>query len=709
MKAVRATAALLVLWASVLGVAPGRAEIHDPSLLRELSEPKDRRGAAVVDGSFVHDVGEVQLNITNWGLIGSRPSIPATYANAPSAMWPAGSGVDYLFAAGLWVGGIKNGVPLVSTGQYENEILPGDHPLDTMYRMAEGDPGGSRYPYPGEDDDGDGRLNEDPKDGFDNDHDGLVDEDFAAVSEQHFRFVTRDNHPVARQLWPDHDPLDIEVVQESFQWSNPRLDDAIGFQYTIRNIGSSTIEDLYVGMFADPDIGARGALSISEDDMVGFYEGTIYPSDNVPLGVSIAYMYDCDGDDRQAPGYIGFVFINSSRPPDPEQIWSFRHFAGTLPFERGGDPISDAQRYEVLSTPGSQRLPLSCKAANDYRLLASMRPTGGYRFRPGAQIQFQMAIVMGEDLDDLIANAGEIAIVYYGQWFDRDQDYQTGVKGRERRMCKSDFGDPRQLNNPIFNFYIDCGDPPPDKCGTMYPVKRIQEKDLDEEGCVWMNYDCRYERARGVGCGTCTNDQIALNYDTACTGIAGKEHNVRWLAESPPPPPPMRLWETDNRVHVFWRGDAERETDLLTGLPIFESYRVWRSDGWDRPLGSSVETGPRSSSWYIMAEYDVVDVFDYTVGSITERVPLGSNTGLDIVRYQPRVTRPGSEGRSDLRRCPRSWTASSKRTPTSTTGPPSGSTTPAEFARPSANATGSWRSGIAVRRSWIRWPGANTA
>ena len=79
----------------------------------------------------------------------------------------------------------------------------------------------------------------------------------------------------------------------------------------------------------------------------------------------------------------------------------------------------------------------------------------------------------------------------------------------------------------------------------------------------------------------------------------------------------MRLWETDNRVHVFWRGDAEFELDLLRGLPIFESYRVWRSDGWERPLGSSVETGPPSTSWVIMAEYDVVDVFEYTVGTIT--------------------------------------------------------------------------------------------
>ena len=46
-----------------------------------------------------------------------RPSTHST-----RHLWPAGSVVDYLFAAGLWVGGIKNGVPLVSTGQFENEL-----------------------------------------------------------------------------------------------------------------------------------------------------------------------------------------------------------------------------------------------------------------------------------------------------------------------------------------------------------------------------------------------------------------------------------------------------------------------------------------------------------------------------------------------------------------------------------------------------------
>ena len=49
-------------------------------------------GIFVTDGSFVMNVGEVQINITNWGLIGSAYSLARPWADAPSCQWPAGSG-----------------------------------------------------------------------------------------------------------------------------------------------------------------------------------------------------------------------------------------------------------------------------------------------------------------------------------------------------------------------------------------------------------------------------------------------------------------------------------------------------------------------------------------------------------------------------------------------------------------------------------------
>jgi hypothetical protein len=620
------TIVLVALWIAAAVCPAAGAAFQRPDQAPRLPSDKEHRGVFVVDGSFVHNVGELQLNITNWGLIGSQPGTWATYASAPSAMWPAGSGVDYLFAAGIWVGGIKSGVPLVSTGQFENEFFPTSHPLDTIYRTFEGDLGGSRYPFPDPDDDGDGRENEDPKNGLDDDHDGLIDEDFAAISQQEFRLRMYDNLPIIQEQWPDHDPLGLEVTQESFQWSSEELEDVVGFDYTIRNVGNSVIEDLAVGFFADPDIGPRDGASISIDDMIGFYEGTVTASDGVPLSLSIAYMYDCDGDDGRSPGYIGFVAINSSQPPLPVSINCFRFFTATASFENGGDPSTDAERYTLLTSSCRDVPRQVCTQANDYRLLMAFQPPWGALFGPGQSGKFQLAIVMGDGLDDLIHNASQLILTYYGQWFDRDLDPSTGVLGRERKICIGTYP------GSVFEAFLDCGYP--SDCLFRPPLKVTE---VDKQGCAWINGDCAFEQSRGVACGTCWSSE-----GNACTGVAGKEFNVRWLSRPIPPPPRMRVLEGNNRVDVLWASDAEDERDLETGLPLFESYRVWRADGWDRPPGTSVETGPPTESWFVVAEFDRVDEFENRVGNTHEVLPLGPNTGLDVVAYTPSVLRSGS-------------------------------------------------------------------
>src|SRR5207244_2254536 len=102
--------------------------------------------------------------------------------------WPAGSGVEHLNYAALWVGANDAaGEPRVSTGysdQKEQEFRPGLDPRDIVYRAYEGIPGGVRIGTALDpDDDGDGFIDEDPQNGYDDDGDRLIDEDFAAASD----------------------------------------------------------------------------------------------------------------------------------------------------------------------------------------------------------------------------------------------------------------------------------------------------------------------------------------------------------------------------------------------------------------------------------------------------------------------------------------------------------------------------------------------
>ena len=609
---------------------------------------KDWAGVFALDGSFVHTAGELQMNVTNWGLLGSRPGFDSTYSKAPSAMWPAGSGIDFLFAAGPWIGAVRDGVPLVSTGQFENELMPSPRPEDTVYEVLAGDPHGHRYPFAPGDDDGDSLEDEDPRDGYDNDDDGRIDEDYAAIATQSFRARMVDNNPIASELWVAHEPLDIEVIQQTHQWDSDRLEDCIAIEYTIRNIGTEPLEDVAFGFFADPDIGPREGARPGQDDLVGFRNETAIGTDGLPLSYSLAYMYDCPGVDGDITGYIGFVILNTTTPPTFHTPATFRWFTRNVPFERGGEPTNDADRYTLMTQGGRQSLPLGdCAAANDYRLLIATNPSSGRRLMPGAALTLQMGIVMGFDLIDLRENAAALLQAYLGRWYDRDGDASTGLLGREMQLCPDEDFDPRQAPNPFLGLEMDCGDPVLSRCNAMLYFPRVVEQaDLDENGCVWINGDCALEFARGRGLCSCYGRQFDFlnpDIDKPCTGREGKEHNVKWIAQAPPPSPRLRTWQTAGRVHLFWSDEVETYVDELYGLPAFEGYRIWRADDWERPPGTSILTGPNSELWKIVAEFDVVDDYERIRGPIRETLPLGTNTGLDHLIYTPAVLRAGSE------------------------------------------------------------------
>ena len=100
---------------------------------------RDPLGILVLDGSGVHDVGQLLMHTGNWGAFGSYPSSTTPISQYPSAEWPAGSGVEHLNIAGLWVGGLRSCIlcdpgPFVSTAAYEMEFRPTADPIDRDLR-----------------------------------------------------------------------------------------------------------------------------------------------------------------------------------------------------------------------------------------------------------------------------------------------------------------------------------------------------------------------------------------------------------------------------------------------------------------------------------------------------------------------------------------------------------------------------------------------
>jgi hypothetical protein len=573
--------------------------------LARLDEPKESAGKGpggpqrvlVLSGENVHNVGELQMHVGNWGAFGSRPGSARTYAEQPSAQWPAGSGIEYLFEAGLWIGAIKAGVPAVTTSSFDAEFRPDQSdPRDIVYRAAEGVRGGSREPSPTADDDRDGQVDEDWLNGFDDDLDGLIDEDFAAVSKQMFVCQYTDYGTSSIQIFPNHNPLNLHVRQESYQWEEGRYDDFVGVVFYITNRGVDVLEDMYIGFFADADAGDRDEDNYWEDDGAARLLEPVFCTDLGPVSLDIAFCYDIDGDGGRTTGYFGIMFLD--HPVDPTGgsgpstvgIVTYANFSGSASYEEGGDPTNDFERYELMASETIER---AATAGRDYRMLMVGGPFS--QIPPDCTMKIQTCFVIGEREEGLRLNGSAATLTFEGAWFNSDGDPTTGILGRESRV----YGET--------SVQVDtCRFP------TQLPVY------VPRRSFIYVNNDCGQEELYKIQCGYTDEDSAKF-----MTGIDGAENQVFWIVGTAPPPPNMRLVGTAAEgVEVYWDNFSETQPDVKTLEFDFEGYRVSRADNWDRPAGTNAANGPPTELWKALFQIDIVD-------------GLGDDTGLNEYRYEP--------------------------------------------------------------------------
>jgi hypothetical protein len=575
---------------------------------------EDLQRVLVLDGSAIHNVGELQMHVTNWGEFGARPDTGLPYSYGPSAQWPAGTGVEYLFTAGLWVGALYQGVPAVSTAAFENEFRPTQDPRDIIYRTSEGARGGNRRPHPKADDDGDGAIDEDRLDGFDNDGDGRVDEDFAAISRLMFACQYTDYQSISRQIYTQHSPLDLVVRQESYQWSAARFDDFIGVEYQITNVGARVLEEVYIGLFVDGDAGPRERSNYWEDDLTGRLFIPVTCTDVGPVQFDFAYTYDADGDDGRTTGLFGVVALDhpidlreGMTAPRSVGFRTYNYFSGHQSFEEGGDPTNDFERYELLSSGGSER---DAELPRDYRMLVSIGPFA--ELLPDSTLVVQFAFANG-DGEQAFANAASAKLASMGSWFDFDSRPGSGYSGRETPYYGHIFqvwADSCRIFKPPFEYGCDWErwDPIFNK-----PIPVVHEGEM-----AWSNADCEMECLFKNACGYPESDSLIFR-----TGVAGRETQVHWIMAAAPPPPKMRFdIHARDGVVIYWDSSSEEIADNITQVYDFEGYQIHRADGWTRPLGTSVVTGPPSDLWNALFQADIINAF-------------GEDTGLQHLRYEP--------------------------------------------------------------------------
>jgi len=563
----------------------------------------------------------VWMKVTNIGTLGDGPFVATS--SDPSGQWPGASGVEYLFSAYLYVGAVnpEQQDPTLKrrvSNAFEWRPATLDE-KDRIYQTYEGNTGGLRFV----DDDADHLIDEDPLDGYDNDGDGKIDEDYAAISQQEYTCIMRDDTKEAIDTpGPEkHVPLGFQVRQKVSSFSVPGANDFVGIEWELENVSGHELDSVYVGVRIDQDCGPvirdryfaddlpeprvpQGpdpSVSGSPDDpdnpnyayiRTRNKNGSMHISDaeyqnglctNDTVYVNGFSLVDDDGDQGQTPGGSVCLLLGNTIDPTgqrgPRRVgWNeYFFFSPGTPYVQGGAPVNDAERFDGMSRSRNvdhdtgliTEPPPDRNETNDYAALASVGPY--LHLQPGEKVTFTWALgvqqvdysASPENLKKRYAKLQDMAVnaqlTYRGSYEVRQGVEVPGPEDFGRETCL------KKIPGGPANF-ADCRDDTP--------------RPLSENLCTWFDLDCN-----------------------RCTGVPGFLSRS-WTASAPPPNPTLHLTPGDRRVTLSWDNKSETTPDPVAGDFDFKGYKIWRAAHWTRPVSSN---GPSDDLWSLLGTYYYYD------------------------------------------------------------------------------------------------------
>lgn len=219
----------------------------------------------------------------------------------------------------------------------------------------------------------------------DDDGDGEIDEDGIARGAQEYYCVYHDDIEATYVGSPNdpHTPLKIEVLQRSYAFPEAYAADFILMDYRFRSKNPLPLENVFLALFADPDIAAagEGGDAASADDY------NSYDSSNVMM----IQGDDSTDNDGFGPGYFAMRVVKTPAPLQDLRV-SFANYDRLT----GGDPENDPDKYPIMS--GGEVNPPSA-ALGDVRMLLAFGPdaTNGFRLNPGEELPVTLAYITGAD------------------------------------------------------------------------------------------------------------------------------------------------------------------------------------------------------------------------------------------------------------------------------------------------------------------------
>ncbi|NQT63157.1 MAG: T9SS type A sorting domain-containing protein [Candidatus Marinimicrobia bacterium] len=400
------------------------------------------------------DAGLLATRFKNYGEI-------TDYPNTPACEWPKGSGHNYL-----------DGLAFIIQAETEDNIGNIIHPMETQYREftdkgPDDTPWGwepmpgyfnpisnaiamSTIPetwpthWPDKDVGWNGYWN-----GFEGKGVLKADQETYFAMDD-YQDQEWDYTPVAAE--PDRGGLGLQVDVRGYAWDNPNYEDLQIWHYTIHNISDTYYERVVLGLYLDIGL---GGYEDGNDDL-----GTVLPDENM------VYFHDSDGlgtGGWSPVGYMGIRFlempgnhtdgidndgdglVDESRDNgfDDDDDWiqatddmGSDGVAGTFdPGEADGIPTSGEPNFDKTDRDESDEMDINTVRffhIHDYELrddeenwevftsgeidtnssgdgnVGSFMISESFPLASGETTYFSFAIVLGEDLEDMLSNAGAI-------------------------------------------------------------------------------------------------------------------------------------------------------------------------------------------------------------------------------------------------------------------------------------------------------------
>ncbi len=205
-----------------------------------------------------------------------------------------------------------------------------------------------------------------------------VDEDYAAISDNDIYIAATDTFK--SYVVPGHVPMGIKVFQKTYAWRGDFANGIIPMEYKFVNVGKNIINEVYVGFFADFDVGPVTVSSYYAHDYA------CYMPD-----LRCAYIHNAV-DRGSTPG--GIVVLGTPKPLDSlNYVWQWHGFnePGTVDSViyswMRGDPFPNA-----LIKPCQ-----SPSAPTDTRFFFSFGPFN--TMNPGDTLKITVALVSGEAVE----------------------------------------------------------------------------------------------------------------------------------------------------------------------------------------------------------------------------------------------------------------------------------------------------------------------